>query len=75
MDEKIYKEIDSLCREEIDNYDLRVELAWDTIAKWRCPLYMADDSLYDDIREVADEYAEEHGIDPEDIDIEEVIGA
>lgn len=75
MDETVYKEIDELCRKQIRDYDLRVEVAWGIIGEMRCPLFMADSRLYEEIAEVAGEYAEDHGIDEEDIDIEEVIGA
>ena len=74
-----YKELDALCRQKIDMYDQKVEIAWDNIDKWRCPLDMAFPQLYDEIEEVVGDYIIDNDLDYdefyEDFDIEEIIGA
>lgn len=74
-----YKELDALCRQRIDMYDQKVEIAWDNIDKWRCPLDMAFPQLYDEIEEVVGDYIIDNDLDYdefyEDFDIEEIIGA
>ena len=74
-----YKELDALCRQKIDMYDQKVEIAWDNIDKWRCPLDQAFPQLYDEICEVVDEYIEDNELDYdyfyESLDFEDIIGA
>lgn len=70
-----YASIDAYCKDHIHRYDDRVSIALDIISMDRCPLYMADSRLYDEMNEAildwCDEneipYGEEEEIDPEDV--------
>ena len=70
-----YKALDDRCRSEIDCYDELVGVAWGFMDRMRCPFSMALPTLYDMVCEVAEEWAEENGIEYEEIDIEEIISA
>ena len=71
----IYKELDALCREQISMYDEKVAIAWDRIDQMRCPLWMADEPLYNEMLAVVEDYCWDNDLDIDDIDIEEIIGA
>ena len=77
MDKIPYTEIDTFCEKHIPHYEERVSLALDKIGEWRCPLYMADSSLYDEMVDAIAEWCDENEIsyesDLSDIDPEEVI--
>ena len=70
-----YASIDAYCKDHIRSYELKVSLALEIIGENRCPLYMADSRLYDEMNEAildwCDEneipYGEEEEIDPEDV--------
>lgn len=64
-----YKELDELCRQNIECYDELVGIAWGFMDRLRCPLSMALPTLYDMIIEVL----EDNEIEWEDLDIEEII--
>lgn len=64
-----YKELDELCRQNIEDYDEKVSMAWGYMERERCPLSMAFPILYDEIIGVL----EDNEIDWEDIEIEEII--
>ena len=66
-----YKELDELCRQNIEDYDEKVSMAWGYMDRMRCPLWMAFPILYDEILEVLDE----HEIEIDELDIEEIISA
>lgn len=70
-----YKELDELCRQSIEDYDVKVGLAWGYMDRMRCPLWMAFPILYDEILAVVEDYADDNEIDVDDIDIEEIISA
>lgn len=75
MDTINYSSIDAYCAKHIRNYEERVSLALDRIGEWRCPLYMADSSLYDEMNDAIYDwcddneipYGTELEIDPEDV--------
>lgn len=69
--ERNYKNLDELCRQSIEDYDVKVSIAWGYIERDRCPLRMASPSLYDEIAQVLEDYEIEYDED----DIEEIIGA
>lgn len=48
-----YKELDELCRQNIEDYDEKVSMAWGYMDRMRCPLRFADKELYDDICDAA----------------------
>ena len=70
------KEIAQYCAENISHYEERVQIALDYMDECRCPLYMADGRLYDEIIELATEWCEDHEISIDffdDIDAEEIL--
>jgi hypothetical protein len=61
----------------VEDFDARYARAWDIIGLNRCPLRMADESLYDDIYDAMCEWVmDEFESYPEDFDydIEEIFG-
>lgn len=64
-----YKELDELCRQNIEDYDEKVSMAWGYMDRMRCPLWMAFPILYDEICEVLSD----NDIEIDEIDIEEII--
>lgn len=74
------KEIAAYCAANIEDYELRVQLALGVMERMRCPLNMADAGLYDEMYDCACEWAEDNdysvdlidGIDVEDILFAEV---
>lgn len=70
------KAIARYCAENIEDYEIRVQRALDVIGRNRCPLYMADSALYDEILECAQEWCDDNEISVdffEDIDAEEIL--
>ena len=63
-----YSQLDELCRQQIEDYDVMVRVAWRNMEKNRCPLDMAFPMLYNEIVDVL----EDNGIDADDVDIEEI---
>lgn len=64
-----YKSLDELCRQNIEDYDEKVSIAWGYMDRMRCPLSMAFPGLYDEIIGVL----EDNEIDWEELDIEKII--
>lgn len=71
--ETVYKEILDLCKSEIESFEIRLDLAFDVIGHYRCPLEFADSALFNQILDLVDEYCDENEIDPDSVDIEEMI--
>lgn len=71
--EDLYKTLADYCRENIEDYDERVDRALTLIDKWRAPLYQVDSSLYNAMMDMIDEWGEENEVDVEEVDIEELI--
>ena len=72
------KKIAAYCREQIEDYDLRVKLALNVMDRMRCPLQMADDLLYTEIYNCACDWADDNGYSVDffdGIDVEEIIFA
>jgi len=73
MDRKeIVADILRYCRENIRLFDERARVADDEIEMYRCPLSVADYSLYDAMTDCITDYCEEHGLDPEDFDADDI---
>lgn len=70
---ELYKTLNEYCRANIEDYDERVDHALTLIDKWRAPLYQVDNSLYNAMMDMIDEWGEENEINVEDVDIEELI--
>lgn len=76
--EKELKEIAAYCAENIEDYELRVQLALNYMDRMRCPLSMADERLYNEMYDCASEWADNHdySVDFIDgIDVEEILWA
>lgn len=77
--EKALTELARYCASHIRHYEERVQIALDYMDECRCPLYMADGRLYDEIQECILDWCDDneisYGHDYEEIDPEEVIFA
>lgn len=72
MKKKIdYKELDRLCRQNIENYDDKVSIAWGYMDIRRVPFEIAAPELAQEMREAL----EWEGYDPEEIKLLEIISA
>ena len=71
--ERTIRAILALCRERIDNYETRVQLALDRVDIDRCPLSQADPYLYGRVDDIIEEYGEDNGVDTEHIYADEII--
>ena len=72
MKKKIdYKKLDELCRQNIEDYDEKVSLAWGYMDRYRCPLEHAFPILYDEIIGVLENFE----LMDDEINIEEIISA
>ena len=70
---KTIAKIEQYCRENIEDYELRVQLALNRMDRWRAPLDSVDPSLCSEIEDYMAEYCEENGIDCEDFTTEELL--
>lgn len=70
--EKRNKEIAIRCKEQIPFYEEKSMIALDYIDRMRCPLDFADETLYNEIQEIIEDYCYEYELDPEDFDAEEI---
>lgn len=64
-------------KEKLNNADERISNAWCCIDRYREPLRMADNALYEEINACIEQYANENGLSQEwidNIDIEELFG-
>lgn len=75
MAEQILHDLYRYCKEHIYRFEDKVSLAWDEMDEWRCPLEMADDSLYYEMMDAIEDYCNEHDLDPDEFDVEEVFCA
>ena len=61
-------EIWERCKEEIKRWESRTDDALDKIDEMRCPLEYADNTLYNDIERVIEDYCWDNDIDQDDRD-------
>ena len=73
MTTAIINEIGKYLRETIEDFDVRVELALNTMDRKRCPFGYADSELCDECYDRIEEWCEENGVEVECIDVEEII--
>lgn len=73
--EKVLLEIAQICVDEIECWAAHEEIALNNMDRMRCPLYMADEQLYDSILEKIEDYAFDNDIDADEIDPEDVFWA
>lgn len=71
MDKK--KEIAAFVRNNIEDYEERLQLALKRMDRMRCPMRMADDGLYDEMCDAVEDWCEDNDIDFYEIDLEELI--
>ena len=67
------KKIVAYCRENVWEYEDRLDMALSKMDYFRCPLRMADQELYNDIYNSVEDYCQDYRIDFDSIDIEELI--
>ena len=73
MDNK--DELIEYIKSNIADFDDKISEAWESLDKYRCPLIMADNGLYDEIADLIQDYADDNGLSEEwidDIDVEEL---
>ena len=68
------EEIKAYVENNVHRFAERYDLALEKIGEMRCPLSMADDSLFNDIRNAVDDWCSDNDKDPDDYDIEEMFG-
>ena len=72
--EIINGKIKAYVENNVHRFAERYDLALEKIGEMRCPLSMADDSLFNDIRDAVDDWCSDNDKDPDDYDIEEMFG-
>ena len=60
-------------RETVEDFDFRVDLALKTMGRKKCPFGYADSELCDECYDRIEEWYKENDIEPEYIDVEEII--
>lgn len=58
---KMLKEIAAYCRNNIEDFEERVQLALKKMDRMRCPLRMADGELFDEMTDTICEWCEDNG--------------
>lgn len=69
----IIKKIEQYCQENIEDYELRAQVALGLMDRWRVPFSAADSSLCCEVEDCIAEYCEEYGVDAGSIDPEDVL--
>lgn len=72
------KEIARYCANHIEDYELRVKIAFNDMIRMRCPLRIADPILYNEMYDCASEWADDNDYSVdfiEGIDVEEILWA
>jgi hypothetical protein len=70
---KTLKIVADYCRNNIWNFEERVQMALAKIDHWRCPLSQADRTLYSDIQNAIEDCGTDYELDIDGIDPEEII--
>lgn len=73
MEQEIINEIGKYLRENVEDFDIRVQLALKTMDRKRCPFGYADSELCDECYDRIEEWCIDNNIDVECIDVEEII--
>lgn len=73
MTTAIINEIGNYLRENVEDFDFRVDLALKKMGKMRWSFDYADCNLHNECYDKIEEWYEENGIEPEYIDVEEII--
>lgn len=68
------KEVAAYVRNNIEDYEIRLQLTLKQMDKMRCPFWMADDGrLYDEIVSAIEEWCDDNDVDYSEVDWDEVI--
>ena len=67
------KEIAAYVRNNVEDYEERLQLSLKRMDRMRCPMRMADDGLYDEMCDSVEDWCYENDIDFYEIDLEELI--
>ena len=67
------KEIAAYVRNNVENYEERLQLALNCMDRDRCPLRMADRRLYDEIVSAVEEWCWDNDVDCSEVDWDEAI--
>lgn len=74
MNKKMKKDLAAFVRNNIEDYEIRLQLALKRMDRMRCPLRMADEALYGEIVDAICEWFEDNEISIDyDFDFEEMI--
>lgn len=72
--ELIYRELAEYMANNIEDFEVRVQIALKRIDRNRCPLQMADYSLYSEMVDLVEEWANDNDFeDIDEIDIESIL--
>ena len=67
------KEIAAYVRNNVEDYEERLQLSLKRMDRMRCPMRMADEELYDDIINAIEEWCWDNDVNTEDLDWDELI--
>lgn len=56
------KDLATYVRNNIEDYETRLQLAFKRMERMRCPLRMADDSLYDEIVDAVTDWCDDNDV-------------
>lgn len=68
-------ELIEFIKSNIADFDDKISKAWELMDKYRCPLRMTDNGLYDEITNLIQDYADDNDLSEEwidNIDVEEL---
>lgn len=71
-DKYLHNNLESVCK-DIEDFDERLGIALKKMDRYRCPLRMADESLYNEIAEAIGEFSIENDFDEDYFDIETIV--
>ena len=67
------KELAAYVRNNVEDFEERLQLALKRMDRMRCPLSMADCMLYDEIVDAIEEWCDDNEVNNEDFDYEDLI--
>lgn len=67
------KELAAYVRNNVEDYEERLQLAFKRMDRMRCPLSFADQELYDDIINAIEDWCDDYEVCYDDVDWDEVI--
>lgn len=67
------KEVAAYVRNNIEDFEERLQLALKRMDRMRCPMRMADDGLFDEIVDAIEDWCWENDVDCSEVDWDEVI--